>query len=242
VKTVKVNAGGDQRLFPEISDDGTPVWQPGDSDVVAWEIESMGWTHGAPSNRRDNPGIHGSLYLTGARVFAVSDDFVHGNRYRPLGIGAGAILDVVATKVSQARASRAAQGSFLVGQLRMPWIKSVVFGGPINSKRSRGEIRLVGEHVTSFGDSENVMFMVGLRHAAESFSFVTALTERIKQDRLERPGLTDESRELLNHLPSPESVQVGPNELAMINYAGAFRVRPDTVSRGVQSALSYPNS
>ena len=242
MRTVKVNAGGDQRLFPEIGEDGSPLWQPGDTDVVAWEIESMGWTHGAPSNRRDNPGIHGSLYLTGARVFAVSDDFVHGNRYRPLGVGAGAILDVVATKVSQTRASRAARGTFLVGQMRMPWIKSVVFGGPVNSKRSRGEIRLVGEHVTSFGDSENVMFMVQLRHSDETFGFVAALSERIKQDRLERPGLTDESRELLNNVPSPESVMVGPDVLASINYAGAFRLRPDTVSRGVQSALSYPSS
>ena len=80
----------------------------------------MGWTHGAPWNRRDNPGIHGSLYLTGGRVFAVSDDFVYGNRYRPRGVGAGVILDVVATKVSQSRASRAARGTFLVGQMRMP--------------------------------------------------------------------------------------------------------------------------
>jgi len=218
-----------------------PLWQPGDTDVVAWEIDSMGWTHGAPSNRRDYPGIHGSLYLTGARVFAVSDDFVHGHRYRPTVFGAGAILDVMATKVSQARASRAAQGTLLVGQMRMPWIKAVVFGGPTNSKGSRGEIRFIGEHVTSFGDSENVMFMVRLRRAVETFDFVRALTQRVQGDRLERTGMPAETGELLRNAPSPESVKVGINELAMINYAGAFRVRPDTVSQGVRSALSYPS-
>jgi hypothetical protein len=219
-----------------------PLWQPGDSDVFAWEINSIGWTHGSPTNRRDNAGIRGTLYLTGARVLVVSDNFVHGHRYRPYVIGTEAIVDAVATKISQVRATRAAQGTFLVGQMRMPWIKGVVFGGPNAPKNSRGAVRLIGEHVTSFGDAENVMLLMRLRQQNETLDFVRALTERIRQDRLDRPGISDETIQDLGNIPAPESIATGPNELPQIRYSGAFRIRPDTVSKGVRSALSYPGA
>ena len=239
VKTVSTNVASDQRFFPAIGEDGTPVWQSGDKDVIAWEIESMGWSHGAPSNRRDTAGIRGSLFLTGARVFAVSDDFVHGNRYRSYGTGTGVILGAVASKVSQVRATRAAQGTYLVGQMRLPWIKSVAFANAGVSKRFRGELRLVGQHVTAFGDPENVMLLLRLRHPTEVFGFVTALNEKIKLDRLSWSGSSDQVRQALNQVPGPESVQSAPTDLSVINYAGAFRILPDTVSNGSQSALSF---
>jgi hypothetical protein len=85
------------------------------------------------------------------------------------------------------------------------------------------------------------MLMLRLRHLNDTFDFVRELTERIKQDRLDRPGLSHESRKALNHLAAPESIDTVPDQLAMITYPGAFRIRPDTVGQGVVSVLSFPS-
>jgi len=242
LKVIGVASGGDQRLYPSLKVDGTPDWQLGDGDVRQWEIESLGWTHGAPANRRDYPGIRGSVFLTDSRLVAISGNYVQGGKSSAYGFGNQLLLTTAASKISNMKASRDAAGTFLVGQMRLPWITGVVFGGEAVSKNSRGEVRLLGEHVTAFGDPETVMLLFRLRRPIEAPEFVEELSERVKRDRLSWRDTTDDQCVALNQLPSPRALRVSENTLPMISFPVAYRINANTASNGANSMKSFSTS
>lgn len=238
VKAVQASSGGPQALYPVLDSRGIPIWQQGDRDPVSWEISSMGWCHGPPVNRRDDSGIQGHIYLTSARAVVVSHRFEKGSRY--YGIGSDMVVAAaVASKISQVRAKRAAEGTFRVGQMRLPWIMQIVFGTELEHKRDRGEIRLIGQHRTAFGDPESVMLLLRLRKSSETLSFVDALIDRVKRDRYDWKSTTDTERELLDGLPRSGSVSAKGGNLPSLMLAGSFQVSASSGAQGSHSNSCY---
>jgi hypothetical protein len=242
VQTVEADSDGPNRLVPVIDETGVPVWQPGDGTPTYWEIISVGWSHGAASNRRDNTDIKGRVYLTDARVVVVSDHFAHGSRYRAYGLGSQVVLSQVATRVSKARAQRASAGTFLTGLMRLPWIMNVVFATSDERKALRGEIRLVSQHLTVFGDPESVMLIFKLRNSADTLAFVEALIERVKGDRLGWKGTTEDERKALGAVPSPGSVRAPEGSLPSVRLPGSCRANFTTSAHGSKSSRSFSSA
>ena len=241
VQTVQALAEGPNRLVPIVDETGTPLWQPGDGQPTYWDITSAGWSHGAASNRRDHADIRGRVYLTDARVVVVSDHFAHGSRYRAYGLGTQVVLSQVATKVSKVRAQRASVGSFLTGLMRLPWITNIVFATPNERKSLRGEVRLVGQHVTAFGDAESVMLIFKLRNAQDTVLFVEAVIDRVKRDRLDWKGTTDGTRRILGSTQPPSSIAAKEGALPSLSLAGGYRVNFATCAQGTNSSRSFPS-
>jgi len=179
------------------------------------------------------------VYLTDTRVVAVSGHFVNGKKAGATGFGNQFLLTAAAAKISNIKASREAADTFLVGQMRLPWITGVVFGSENASKNSRGELRLLGEHVTDFGDPEMMMMMIRLRHPAAVIEFVEELISRVKCDRLSWRDTKDDQRSRLTAIPSPRSIQANGTSLPMVSFPVAYRVGEDTASYGTNSMRSF---
>lgn len=239
IRTVQGGATGSQLLHPVVNEQGTPVWQAGDTNVCSWEIDSVGWCHGDPSNRRDNPDIKGLVYLTDARVVVVSDHFASGTRYRAYGVGNQRFVAAAVTRMSQVKAQRAAAGTFLVAQMRLPWLKSVVFGSEREKKALRGEVRLCAQHLTAFGDPEPVLLIFGLKHASDTVPFVAEVVQRVRQDRYTWKNTTDAERAALDATPSVATLAASVGQLPAVQLAGAFRVMSRSALQGVHSARSF---
>lgn len=236
VQIVSAGAGGKQYYHPTIEPDGEPRWQPGDTDPISWDVSAVGWCHGDLANRRDHKGIAGRVFITGARVVVVSDHFVRGTRY--LSIDGPSLVAGVASLVSQKRADRAAQGSFLVGQMRLPWIGRVVFGPSSAARVERGEVRLAGAHTTAFGDAENVVLLFKLSDHQLVTDFVEVLIERVRADRSSWPQTSDEKRAALNAIPQPASLVAANGKLASCSLPATWRVSDTSGAFGVHSSQS----
>ena len=180
------------------------------------------------------------MYLTGARVVAASDQFAHGSRYRAYGYGSQQVTAAIATKVSTMRAQRAAAGTSLVGQMRHPWLRQLAFGPATAAKGFRGELRLCGQHLSAFGDPEDVILFLTLRHAAEAETFAEALLTRVREDRLTWEGTTDEERAALSAARVPAGANPQPGTLPSVRLAGSYRISAAAGYAGVVSARSRP--
>ena len=231
VQILHAGAGSTQRLYPAVDLNGTPTWQGGDVGVLAWPISSLGWCHGAVTNRKDNIGIEGTVYLSGARVVAVSPDVKVTLHYRR------GFASLSLNRYSVTRHRRETAGTYLGAQMRLPWLTRVVWTPP-DVKKSSGELRLCAEHLSSFSEPESVMLLLRLSSASETQAFVVALIDRIKKDRWE--GASEETRAKLASLPVPWSTTASPGELPSVRLPGAFRVSAQTAARGALSTRSFP--
>ena len=239
LRTIQAGGEGNQDLYPVVDRQGLPSWQPGDLNPITWEIHSVGWCHGAASNRKDEVGIKGQVFITGARVVVVSSSFAKGTRYRAVG-GNAVIAAAALSKISDARAKRSDAGTVLAAQMRFPWIGNLAFGPPdCRTKGLRGEVRIGGMHVTAFGEQEGVILFLRLRQAGEVYSFVSALKERIVNDRLEWERITGDQRAALSKLPGPDRVEFEEGTLPLIRFAGSFLISPGSGSQGVISHRSF---
>lgn len=239
VKTIAAGEASSQRIHPAVTDDGVPIWQEGDGDVASWDLESIGWCHGAAANRRDTAGIKGRVYLTRCRAVVTSVQFAKGSRYRAYGVGNQVLVAAAASKISQKRAQRQAAGSVLCGQVRLPWLSGVIFAPTGSPKGLRGEVRLRTQHVTEFGDAESVMLIFRLRRPHEIHSFVAAVLERARQDRYDWKDTTDAERTALDRVADPADAVGGNGHLPLLPLAGSFRVSGGSASRGVYSSRSF---
>lgn len=240
LQTVPAGLRESQRLRPTVDEHGEPVWQAGDTNVWSWPINSVGWSRGVVAGRQDSAGIRGLVYLSDARVIVVSDRFTAGSRFRAYGIGNQVLLAAAATKVSRLRARRAASGSFLTGQMRLPWLTAIVFGHERGPKAFRGEVRLCGQQPTGFGDPESVLLIVGLKQPEQTHTFVNEVIARVRGDRHAWQKTTDEQRAKLDAIPPLSSVSAEPGQLPRVPLAGAYRIAPASASYGVHSVRSYP--
>jgi hypothetical protein len=239
LRTITAGENSAQRLYPAIDANGVPFWQPGDIEIQAWEIHSIGWSHGGTGGRRDHTDLKGHVYVTGARIVVASTRFVSGSKYR--GYSAGEMLSGPGQpQVSQQRAQRQAAGQALAAQMRLPWITSIVFA-PVRSGRTLGgEIRICGQHLTVFGDPELVMLTFRLAQPSETNRLVDVVTAQVRADRREWSRTTDELRVALDGIPAADTVTAAPDRLPTITLPGGYRVGPSTVINGVNSALSFP--
>lgn len=240
VRKVAAGSLGNQRLFPAIAEDGEMIWQPGDTDITAWPIKTIGWCHGGAGNRKEYGNLQGTVYLTATRAVVTSGHFVRGSRYRAYGFGSAVILAQIATKVAQARAQRASAGAYLTGQMRWPWLSRVIWGGPRAPKGSRGEIRLCGQTLTEFGDPETVMLLLQLQQPEHTVEVVRQVIAFVREDREAWQRTTDAERSKLAALPDPDDVDAPEGNLPSIHLAGGLRVSAASAGAGVYSTTSYP--
>jgi hypothetical protein len=237
VRTVDAGASGPQRLDALLDLSGEPVWQPGDTNVARWEIDSVGYAQG-PS-RNDYQKIKGQLYLTDSRIVAVSADTNKGSRYQAYGVGSQVIAAAVATKVSQVRAARASAGKFLVGHMRLPWIADLYYSSQSAVRRSRGELRISSRHKTAFGDIEPTTLIFRLTNPRDAASLTDAILARIRADRYPWENLSQENRTSLQAVPSAVGMPVGESGFHHAFIPGGYLVGADTAARGFVSRLSF---
>lgn len=240
LQTVAAGLNESQRLRPTVDEHGEPDWQAGDTNVRSWPISSLGWSRGVVAGRQDRAGIRGTVYLTDARVVVVADRFAEGSRYRAYGIGNQVLVAAAATKVSQIRARRATSGSFMVGQMRLPWLTAIVFGLKRGPKDFRGEVRLCGQQLSAFHDPESVLLILRLKQPEQTHTFVSEVIERVRSDRHAWEKTSDEQRAKLDAIPPPESVIAEPGQLPGVELAGAYRIAAASATYGVNSTRSYP--
>lgn len=240
VITVTVGQHGPQSLHPRIGQEGAPIWEPGDVNVRAWEIDSIGWSNGGAQNLRTETDLKGNVYVSGARVVVTSKHVVGGSHFTAYGIGAQQVLAAAGSKVSQILAQRHAVSQARVAQMRLPWISQIIYADPAGPRRSRGHIRLVGHHVTVFGDYESVLLAFHLRLPSETFSVIDALLACVVADRYHWETTTDAHRRALDDLPAPESVTATAGNLPSIELPGSYLIGAATGVQGTVSSRSIP--
>lgn len=239
IRQVAPDGAGDQRLHPVIDRYGEPLWLEGDADREEFYVSSMGFAHGAVGNRKIYSNIEGRVCITDSRVVVVSDRFAHGTRYEGYS-PTDYLIGKIATKVSQTRADNATAGSYLVAQMRYPWVSSVVFAPPGMPKSQLGEVRICGAHKTVFGDRETVILFLRLDPPGVVLDFVSELVDRIRVDRYDWQKTTDEERQALDQLPDPATVGATPGQLPIVKLAGSFIITSGSADQGVMSSLSFP--
>lgn len=239
LQTVSAGLNESQRLRPTVDEGGVPVWQAGDTNVQSWPIKGLGWSRGLVAGRQDHAGIRGLAYVSDARVVVVCDRFATGSHYHAYGIGGQQLLAAAATKVSQIRARRKAAGTFLVGQMRLPWFTQIAFGLERGPKAFRGEVRLCGQQLTAFGDPELVLLILRLEHSHETTAFVSETLARVRNDRYAWQKTTDEQRARLDALPPIASITAKPGELPHVPLVGGYRITPQSAAQGVHSIQSF---
>ncbi|MCU1600521.1 MAG: hypothetical protein JWO22_1230 [Frankiales bacterium] len=238
VRLVEAGAPSRQIFTPALQANGEPVWQPGDAEVHTWDINNIGWAHGDVAARQDSPGVRGRVYLTSSRVVLVATGFARGSRYSgydPTDVIVGAI----ATKVSQRRAEKASANTYLVGQMRLPWLQAVAFAKPDAAKALRGEVRLMTQHRTAFGDLELATLL--LRHSDPSHTenFVNWASHFVRGDRQGWASTSEGDSAALARVPVAADVRTDPGKLPVILYPGARIPSADTASQGLLSSRSF---
>ena len=232
----------DQRRYPTITPSGSPGWQAGDANVQSWSIAEVGWCHGEIGTRTLYPKIEGTAYVTGARIVVCSNQWAHANSKHGTTFGAGLTLLAVAAlqnRVAERRAVEAAGGKYLSGQMRLPWLESIVFGPSTGPRGSAGEVRLCTTHVTTFGDKECAMLLLRLRRPAETERFVQAVIDAVRADRRGWGPQADQVRSSLDGLPAVGSVVAAPGSLARIHLAGSFIADDASAGEGMNSRRSF---
>jgi hypothetical protein len=239
IQRVEPDGPGDQRLHPVVDQLGAPKWLAGDSRPEEFYISSVGFTHGAVRNRKIYPDIRGRVYVTGARLVAISDHFAHGTRYTGYS-PTNYVIGRIATKVSETRADNATAGTYLVAQMRHPWVSTVIYAPPTMHRSQRGEVRVCARHKTAFGDPETVILFLRLDPPDVVLDFVAELVDRIRVDRHNWERTTDTERMALDQLPDPATVGAAPDQLPIIRLPGSFFVGSGSANQGVVSSLSFP--
>ena len=219
----------DQRLFPAVDSRGVPRWQSGDTNIVCWPISGIGWCHGPVTSRSEHRNVAGYVYLTDARVVAVTD-------------AAGALppSGIVIDGREQTRRLDPGEVAFRVGQMRLPWLTGLVFAAADATEADGGQVRFGGVHTNASQEQESVMLLVWLAEAAETARLAGDLAGRVYRDRYDWPATTDEQRAQLDALPAPQSVVAAPGTLPRVRLPGVYLVRVKTAGNGVTSARSCP--
>ncbi len=233
---------GDQRRYPAITPSGSPDWQAGDANVQGWSISEVRWCHGEIRTRTLYPKIEGMAYVTGARIVVCSNQWAHAKSKHGITFGAGLThlaVTVVQNRVVKRRAVEAVGGKYLSGQMRFPWLESIVFGPSTGPRGSAGEIHLCATHVTTFGDKECAMLLLRLRRPAETERFVQAVIDAVRADRSEWGPKAGQVRSTLDGLPSVGSVVAAPGSLARVHLAGSFIADDASAGEGVNSSRSF---
>lgn len=229
VATVHAGGGGPQLYLPALTEAGEPVWQPGDLDPLPFQISSLGWSRGTIHNGDRQEGLQGLLYVTGARVVVVS-------RLRD---GGDLVSAATRNLVDHLTGRDAPKKSYLVGQLRLPWVKLLAYGLPSVNQTSQGEIRISATYRTAFGDKEAVFLLMRLRNRDEVNEFVSELVRRIYQDRYHFEGTTDEQRRQLEAIPAPDEIVVDHGKIPVIHFYGSWLVSKTSGRNGTVSKLSF---
>jgi hypothetical protein len=243
VAKVAGGVGGPQLMRPAVDASGMPIWQAGDTNLQWWDIDLLGWCHGALANRRVNSDVSGRIYLTDSRIIAVVHDFAQGSKYRNVLFPSLTSLAVnsVANQVSQSRARRAEAGNYLVAHMRFPWVTNLVWARPDAGKRVVGTLRVGGQHRTAFGDKESVTMLLRLCGPYDPELVVSSALTRIRNDRLAWEKTDASERQKLLELPNPQMVTASPDSLPSISLAGAYLSQKSSAGYGGTSARSFAN-
>lgn len=228
----------DQRLWPAVHVGGAPWLQPGDTDVQVWPANGLEYCHGGIANRRGHLSIDARVYLTDARLIVVSNRFAKGTRYSPgPGLNGPIIASAMQTVLSRKRAQRAAAGTFLVGQMRLPWISRIVYSQRAGLK-GENTVRLCGIHTTAFGDQESVMLIIHLGAGADPHTLAEAVMDRVIRDRTAWSTTDENERAALQGARFPEPHEVAPGRLPYVDLPGGYIVSRGSAGQGVHSSRS----
>jgi hypothetical protein len=193
------------------------------------------------SSIRTFDDIHGWVYVTGARVVVVAEDFAKGARVRAVGVPSmsNMVYMAAANRASKSRAKKAVAGQFLAGHMRLPWVGQVIWAPPTMKRRSLGQIRLTGTQRSVFGDEEAVGLCFRLANPQEVLPFVSLVIDRVRTDRMDHEQTSAERRAELQALPAPASVNSPSQDtLASIRLPGNWVVTSGSAFLGTVSGAS----
>jgi len=226
----------DQRVYPAVDGAGEPLWQQGDTHVAAWDAVGLGWCQGAIGNRREHTAIASRVYLTDARLVVVSGHYAQGTKYGAF-FGGTVISSAVRSRVAHARAEREAKGTFLVGQMRHPWISQVVYSRATRRKDEH-VVRVCGAHTTAFGDQEVVMLLIKFDSRTDPGTVASEIANRVMVDRLTWDTTTDDERRALQAARFADPAELPEGTLPSIRLAGSYIVSTTSGAQGVFSSRS----
>ena len=234
-------ASGTGHMHVVVDFNGEPIWQKGDTNPYGFAITSVGHFFNTPSTTKSYGDLKGRAYITGSRLVVVGWDFAQGSKMSQIGIptlSAGA-YDVIANRISKSKARKQYTGQYLGGMMRFPWIQNILWSTPNVSRKYRRRVRVIGTHISKFGEKELVGLDFTLSNDADILPFVTTLIGRIKDDRYNFQGTSDEERALLDKLPLPQNIiSSGPDQLGSIFLPGAWLIMNKTAFAGKISAAS----
>jgi hypothetical protein len=227
----------DQALVPWVSPSGEPLWEASDDDVIAYDIVGIGECYGSIGNQRTRMGLTGCMYVSAARVVVVASDYARGTSYRSAGLYGPVISSAIRTKLSERKAKQAAAGTFLVGQMRHPWVGRVVFA---ERKRRREEhsVRLCGTRVSAFGDRESVMLIAHFDGAFDTRAIATQVASRVIADRRDWTSTTDVERHALDTALSLGTRTPDAGKLPGFVLAGSYIIAAGSAREGSFSGRS----
>ena len=211
---------GTQERIPALDDDGTPIWEPRDGNVVDWLARDLGSSHGAASNAVIHRDISARVYLTDARTVVVSDHFAKGARYRSRGIGLPIIPSPVLNKASQMRAQHAASGTFLYGQMRHRWVNGLAYSRALG-RRDANTVRIGASERNAFGERQTVILILHLDRTHDPFEVANTIAQRVIASRLAASETTDEVRAALSTAAFEDPASLAPGKLSWIGLPGS---------------------
>lgn len=179
------------------------------------------------------------LMVTDSRVIVACEQWAKGDQY--WGVGLGATLALVETKLSQAKANREARGTMLLGQVRYGWIKNVGYE-PRSGWRSPGKLRIGTSEMTDSGEVRNLYLDLVLPKEVDPATAAQSIAQRTARYWLNNMDVQDQEvranfEELANAqpLPSPGSKKFAVYQMPVYQYASSATAEPSEVPTSTPS-------